>query len=74
MRYLLCLIPPLAILLCGRPFQAFFNLILCLVAIPSGGISLMPAIVWAILVTMMWYNDQREARILRAIRESRSPR
>lgn len=68
MRYLLCLIPPVAILACGRPFQAFFNLILCLLAIVSAGISLVPAIVWAIIVVSLWYGDQRERRIMEAIR------
>lgn len=52
------LLPPVSILLCGRPFQAFFNLLLSLAAILSGGLTLAPAIVWALLVVIFWRQDR----------------
>lgn len=68
MRWILAiLLPPVAILLCGRPFQAFFNLVLCLLAIVSSGVTLLPGVIWALIVVILWHGDQRERRLVRAM-------
>ncbi|MFH5187089.1 YqaE/Pmp3 family membrane protein [Paenibacillus sp. TAB 01] len=63
MRYLLCfLVPPLAILLCGKPGKALLNLVLwcCLI---------IPGIVHALLVVKEHKDDKRFARLEKAMRQ-----
>lgn len=63
MLYLVAvLIPPLAVLLCGKPFQALINLILWIPTIHIG------AMVHAIFVVHNHYADRRNQEILRQIR------
>lgn len=62
------LLPPVSLLLCGRPVQAFFNLVLCIIAIPSAGISLAPAIVWSLLAVVFWRQDRKSAEVLGKMR------
>ena len=50
------LLPPLAVLICGKPFQAFINLLLCCLLI-------IPGIVHAIFVVHEYKADQRAAKI-----------
>ena len=58
MRYLLAILcPPLAVLLCGKPFQAILNLLLTLCFYIPGAIH-------AILVAHNYYEDRRIDRII----------
>ena len=63
MLYVLAvLLPPLAILLAGRPFQAILSLILMvtLIAWPV-------ASVWALVVVANHYSDKRTDRLVREL-------
>lgn len=65
MRYLLAiLLPPLAVLSCGRPFQAVLNLFLTLML-------WVPGVVHAVLVVQAYHADGRTERIVDAIRRGR---
>jgi uncharacterized membrane protein YqaE (UPF0057 family) len=57
------LLPPVAVLTCGRPFQAILNLILTL-------IFWIPGVVHAALVVHGFYADRRADRIVHAIRHA----
>lgn len=62
MLYILALLlPPVAVLLAGKPFQAVVNLILTL-------LFYVPGAVHACLVVHERYNDQRAKRIISAMR------
>lgn len=75
MSYLLAiLVPPLAILLQGRPFQAVFNgllwiggLLFILLPFVAGQAAWLLAVIWAIVVV---YNRRSEARDRRMIEEA----
>ena len=61
MRYFLAiLLPPIAVLSCGRPFQAILNLILTLFL-------WVPGAVHALLVVHDYHEDRRAGRVIRAI-------
>lgn len=60
MRYLLCLIPPLAVLSCGKPVQFFLNLVLTL-------LFYVPGLIHAILVVSQFNADRRTDRIVNAM-------
>jgi len=61
MRYVLALLlPPLAVLLCGKPFQAILNLLLTLCF-------WVPGVVHALLVANDYYEDQRNDQLIRAV-------
>ncbi len=60
MRYLLCLIPPLAVLSCGKPVQFFLNLVLTL-------LFYIPGLIHAILVVSQFNADRRTDRIINAM-------
>lgn len=65
MLYLLAiLIPPLAVLLCGKPVQFLLNLLLCL-------FFWIPGIVHAILVVHDHRADERTKEIVEAIKRNR---
>lgn len=62
MLYLVAiLLPPVAVLLVGKPFQALINLILTL-------LFYVPGAVHACLVVHEHYNDKRAKRIIAAMR------
>ncbi|MDX2131217.1 MAG: YqaE/Pmp3 family membrane protein [Planctomycetota bacterium] len=62
MRYLIAiLLPPLAVLLCGKPIQALLNLVLTLCFWVPGAIH-------AVLVVNQHYEDQNADRIIQAVR------
>ena len=62
MLYLLALLlPPLAVLMAGKPFQAIINILLTLLLYFPGAIH-------AVLVVHNYYADQRTARLERALR------
>ena len=63
MLYLLAiLLPPVAVLLCGKPFQAVLNLILtCLLWVPG--------VVHALFVVNSHLADQRTDRLIEAMKE-----
>jgi len=62
MRYLLAiLLPPLAVLSCGKPVQFLLNLVLTLCLWVPGAIH-------AILVVHAYHEDRRAAMIVREIR------
>ena len=64
MLYLLALLlPPLAVLLCGKPFQALLNLVLTL-------LGWIPGAIHAILVVNGHENDKRTERIIRSLGRS----
>ena len=61
MRYLLAiLLPPVAVLFCGRPVQVLLNLVLTL-------LFWIPGMIHAILVVNGFYADRRTERIIRAL-------
>ncbi|MGG4218831.1 YqaE/Pmp3 family membrane protein [Paenibacillus jamilae] len=63
MRYLLAIIlPPLAVLFCGKPGQALLNLILCL-------FGWLPGIIHAIVVVNNHKADKRTDRLIEAIQQ-----
>lgn len=64
MLYLLAIIlPPVAVLICGKPIQAILNLILTLIL-------WIPGIVHAIFVVHSHLADKRTDRIIKAISKS----
>jgi uncharacterized membrane protein YqaE (UPF0057 family) len=75
MLYLVALIlPPLAVLLCGKPFQALINLaigVLGFVLLVAGvGFFVLPiSLIHALFVVHNYYADQRNQRVIRAMRE-----
>ena len=65
MRYLLAIIlPPIAVLLCGKPVQFLLNILLTL-------LFWIPGVIHAILVVNSHLADKRTERLEKAIRESR---
>jgi uncharacterized membrane protein YqaE (UPF0057 family) len=65
MRYLLAvLVPPLAMALCGKMFQAVVCLILMLTLIGWPVAS-----IWALFVVNSYLDDQRAERLVRAMKE-----
>jgi drug/metabolite transporter (DMT)-like permease len=75
MSYLIAiLVPPLALFLQGRPFQAVFNLLLwvgglvfILLPFVAGQAAWLAAVIWAVAVT---YNRRSEARDRRLIEDA----
>ena len=64
MRYLLAIIlPPVAVLICGKPFQAILNLVLTL-------LFWVPGAVHAIFVVHSHLADKRTERIVEALDRS----
>jgi uncharacterized membrane protein YqaE (UPF0057 family) len=64
LRYILAIIlPPLAVLLCGKPIQALLNIFLTL-------LGWVPGMIHAILVVNSHKADKRVARIENAIKAS----
>jgi uncharacterized membrane protein YqaE (UPF0057 family) len=64
MLYLVAiLLPPVAVFLAGKPFQALFNLILTLLLY-------VPGLIHALLVVSNYYADKRTARIIRETRRT----
>lgn len=64
MRYLLCLLPPLAILSCGKPGQMLLNIILCI-------LGWIPGIIHAVLVVNQYHADKRNDKLINAIQQNR---
>lgn len=65
MRYLLAiLLPPLAVLVCGKPVQALINLLLTLCF-------WVPGAVHALLVANDYYEDRRQQSLLAAMARMR---
>ncbi len=63
MRYLIAiLLPPLAVLLCGKPLQALLNIVLCLFL-------WIPGVLHALFVVNSHLDDKRADRIVRAIQQ-----
>lgn len=61
MLYLVALfIPPLAVLLCGKPLQTLLNLALCL-------LFFVPGVIHALFIVHAHKADQRNAALIRAI-------
>lgn len=66
MLYLLAFIlPPVAVLLSGKPIQALLNFFLCFLL-------WIPAVIHALLVVHDHHEDKRTRRIVRAINKSRT--
>jgi uncharacterized membrane protein YqaE (UPF0057 family) len=66
MLYLIAiLIPPLAVLLCGKPLQFILNLLLCL-------LFWVPGMIHAVLVVNAHLADKRTQEIVEAIERQRS--
>lgn len=64
MLYILAFfLPPVAVLLSGKPIQALVNFFLCF-------LFWIPAVVHALLVVRDHYDDRRTRRIIRAIKTS----
>lgn len=75
MRYLLAiLLPPIAVLICGKPFQAVINLLFCLLAIVSLFIFplcfplLALCIIHALFIAHNYYADERNKELIAAMR------
>lgn len=64
MRYLMCLVPPLAILTCGKPGQMLLNILLCV-------FGYVPGIIHAVLVVNQYNADQRNNKLIKAIQQQR---
>ncbi len=65
MRYLLAiLLPPVAVLICGKPWQALLNVLLTIAAY-------VPGLIHALFVVHNYYADQRTERLVRAMAERR---
>ena len=65
MLYLVAiLLPPLAVLLCGKPFQAVINCVLTL-------LFWIPGVIHAIFVVNNHYADERTKRVVKAIENQR---
>lgn len=63
MMYLLALVlPPIAVVACGKPGQALLNIVLCL-------LGLVPGILHALFVAHNYYADKRQERLIRAMVE-----
>ena len=68
MRYLLAIIlPPIAVLLCGKPVQAILNLLLTI-------LFWIPGVVHALFVVHSHLADKRTDRVLEAVEKSRKNR
>ena len=66
MLYLVAvLLPPLAVLLAGKPFQAILNLVLLFVTFYVG------ALIHALFVVHNHYADKRQDRMLRDLNRGR---
>ena len=66
MRYLLAIIlPPVAVLICGKPIQALINLVLTV-------LFWIPGMIHALFVVNGYYADQRTDRVIEAIKEKQS--
>jgi len=66
MRYLLAvLLPPVAVLICGKPVQALINLVLTLCFWIPGSIH-------ALFIAHGYYADKRTDKIIGAIKEQES--
>ena len=64
MLYLVAFIlPPLAVLLAGKPFQA-------LLSIPLSLLGWVPGVIHALFVVNNYYADQRSERMLREMRRA----
>lgn len=69
MLYLLALLlPPVAVLIAGKPVQALLNVLLTVVTLWIGGV------IHAFMVVNNYYADKRTGRLEKAIRESAGPR
>ena len=65
MLYLLAIVfPPLAVLLCGKPFQALLSLPLTLMGWA-------PGVIHALFVVNNHYAEQRSQRLIRAVEHNR---
>lgn len=61
MRYVLAiLLPPLAVLFCGKPIQFLLNILLCL-------LGWIPGIVHAVLVVNSHLADKRNEKLIQAL-------
>ena len=64
MLYLLAvLLPPVAVLLCGKPIQALLNLLLTV-------LGYFPGLIHAILVVNAYKADQRNDKLIRAMNKN----
>jgi uncharacterized membrane protein YqaE (UPF0057 family) len=65
MLYLVAiLLPPLAVLFCGKPFQAIVNVVLTI-------LGYVPGLIHALFVVNNHYADKRTERIVRAMKGQR---
>lgn len=62
MKYLLCLLPPVAVLVCGKPMQALLNCLLTL-------LGYFPGVIHAILVVNSTNADNRTDRMIKAMKQ-----
>ena len=64
MRYLLAIIlPPIAVLVCGKPIQALLNLVLTILL-------WIPGMIHALFVVNGYYADRRTDKVIEAIKEN----
>jgi len=65
MRYILAIVlPPIAVLTCGKPFQTIFNLVLTLMF-------WIPGMIHALFVVHNHHADRRADELLRVLRSPR---
>ena len=70
MLYLIAVVlPPLAVLLCGKPFQAIISFVLQLTLI-----GWIPATIHALFVVNNHYADRRANRVIQAMRQEQRGR
>jgi len=79
MLYLVALIvPPLAVLLCGKPFQAVVNLGIAIVSfvllvVGVGLLGIPVCVIHALFVVHNFYADQRNERLMKTLRATADP-
>lgn len=59
-------VPPVALLLLGKPFQAILNALLCLTLV-----GIIPAMIWAFAAIANKSADRRTEKLVRAMTKSR---
>ena len=66
MRYLLAIIlPPIAVLICGKPIQALLNLVLTILL-------WIPGMIHALFVVNGYHADRRTDKVIEAIKDKES--
>lgn len=61
MRYFLCILPPLAVLSCGKIGSTLLNIILCI-------LGYIPGVIHAVLIVNKHYADKRHKELIQTLK------